>query len=257
MVSDPIRSSPAARRGHPGGRWLFPLLVAATAAAGMAAATGASPLGVWVFVLVLGGWLVTLCLHEFGHAVTALAGGDVSVRSRGYLTLNPMRYSNAVMTFLLPLVILAVGGIPLPGGAVVIEHVRLRSALWRSAVSAAGPAVNLVLWVVLSILSTVLPLGLGAGLAFLAVLQFIAAILNLLPVPGLDGWGILSPYLSANIHDRVRPFVPWAPLALLIVLVSLPDVARPLFSTARWMFEASGGSPSVAAVGEVLFHFWR
>ena len=59
-----------------GGNWIFPTVVAATAGAGIAIQLGASPAGVWVFLLVLGGWVITLCLHEFAHALVALAGGD-------------------------------------------------------------------------------------------------------------------------------------------------------------------------------------
>ena len=95
--------------------------------AGYAAASNASPLGVWIFVVVLAGWVITLCLHEFAHAATALAGGDTSVRASGYLTLNPFRYVNAAYSIVMPLIILVIGGIPLPGGSVLIENHRLRS----------------------------------------------------------------------------------------------------------------------------------
>jgi len=129
------------------GRWVFPGLVAIVVAAGYAAAV--SDLGVWIFVVVMAGWVITLCLHEFAHAVTALAGGDTSVRARGYLTLNPFRYVNAAYSIVIPVVVLAIGGIPLPGGSVLIESHRLRSRVWSSLVSVAGPLTNLVLGIVL------------------------------------------------------------------------------------------------------------
>jgi Zn-dependent protease len=223
----------------------------------VAAATWASPVGVWIFVVVLGGWLVTLCLHEFGHAVTALMGGDTSVRDRGYLTLNPMRYSNFAMTFVVPLIILAVGGFPLPGGAVLIEHGRIRSRLARSAVSLAGPAVNVVCGVLLAVVSSTMSSPLGFALAFLALLQFIVAILNLLPIPGLDGWGALTPFLSAKTQAAVRPFAPWAPVVLIVVLISMPQVAQPLWDASYWVFELAGGDNLRASLGASLFQFWR
>ena len=97
----------------------------------------------------------------------------------------------------------------------------------------------------------------NTGVAFLALLQFIGAVLNLLPVPGLDGFGILSPHLSARTLEAVRPFTPWAPLVLILVLISVPQVARPLWSVAYWLFELFGGNPYAAAIGSSLFHFWR
>jgi hypothetical protein len=75
-----------------------------------------------IVLLVLGGWAVALCLHEFGHAVTAYRGGDRLVRAKGYLTLDIRRYTDPVMSLLLPLVLLALGGIPPPGGAVWINQ---------------------------------------------------------------------------------------------------------------------------------------
>ncbi len=239
------------------GAWIFPVIVGVTAAAGWATTTGTSTLGLWVFVTVLGGWLITLCLHEFAHALTALAGGDTSVRGRGYLTLNPLRYTSGVMSFVIPLVILAVGGVPLPGGAVLIEHGRLRSRMWRSAVSAAGPLVNLAAGVLLTLVAAGLPTPLAYAVSFLALLQFIAAILNLLPVPGLDGWGIVAPFLSERTTAAVRPLTPWAPFVLIVILVSTPQLLQPLWDASRWLFDLAGGDRRAAAIGAALFQFWR
>ena len=244
------------RRGAGTGTWIFPAVLAVTAAAGWATASGVTPIGVWVFLTVLGGWLVTLCLHEFGHAVIALRGGDTSVRGRGYLTLNPLRYANGALTFVIPLVILAIGGIPLPGGAVLIEHGRLRSRAWRSAVSLAGPLVNLAAGFLLALLAAQVRSPLAFALSFLALLQFIAAILNLLPVPGLDGWGVIAPFLSPRTQEAVRPFTPWAPFVLILVLFSSPQIVQPLWDASYWLFDLAGGDSRFAAIGSTLFRFW-
>src|SRR5262245_38736576 len=47
-----------------------------------------------VFPFVLAGWVVSLCLHEFGHALAAFVCGDRSVRDKGYLTLDPLHYTD-------------------------------------------------------------------------------------------------------------------------------------------------------------------
>src|SRR5207244_16785 len=79
------------------------------------------------------------CIHEFGHAFVAYLGGDRSVAGAGYLKLNPLRYTNVTMSLVLPIIFLLLGGIALPGGAVYINHSALRSEVWSSAVSIAGP----------------------------------------------------------------------------------------------------------------------
>ena len=231
-------------------------MVAVTAGAGVAAQSGATPVGVWVFLVVLGGWVITLCLHEFAHAAVALAGGDTSVRARGYLTLNPLRYTDVAYSVVIPIILLAVGGIPLPGGAVLVEPGRLRRRWYASLVSAAGPATNLIAGVVLSAVSAQFVSALGAALSFLALLQFVAGILNLLPVPGFDGFGILEPYLSRRFTERIRPVRPWLPLVVFAILWSVPGASSWLFEAGYRLLDLAGGSPFLAQVGAGLFRFW-
>ncbi len=251
------------------GRWVFPGLVGVLVAAGYAAATNASPLGVWIFVVVLAGWVITLCLHEFAHAATALAGGDTSVRARGYLTLNPFRYVNAGYSIVMPLVILVIGGIPLPGGSVLIENHRLRSRAWSSLVSFAGPVTNLVLGIVLVFVAKAMPLeftddqftpnGLYQAICYLALLQFLTAILNILPVPGFDGFGIISPYLSPSTQRAIAPIRPWAPLIFFVIIFSIPQVNSYLFTPAYRLMDLFGNqfTSYAAGKGASAFQFWR
>jgi Zn-dependent protease len=239
------------------GSWIFPAVCVVTALAGVQAQRGASPLGVWVFVVVLGGWIVTLCLHEFAHAALALAGGDRSVRARGYLTLNPLRYTDAANSLLIPVLLLAIGGIPLPGGAVLVEPGRLRYRWWSSVVSAGGPVTNMVAGVVLAMLGAPLDSGLGAAFDFLALLQFVAGILNLLPVPGFDGYGIIAPYLSRRFTAALAPYRAWLPLIAFAIIWFVPGVMTTLFDGGYALLEAVGGNRLGAAVGSGLFQFWR
>jgi len=239
-----------------GGSWIFPAVVAATTGAAVAAQSGTDPIGVWVFCVVLGGWVITLCLHEFAHAAVAYAGGDISVRARGYLTLNPLRYTDLAYSIIIPILLLAVGGIPLPGGAVLVEPGRLRRRWYASLVSAAGPLTNMVAGVVLAIVAVGFSSALGAALSYLALLQFVAGILNLLPIPGFDGFGIIEPYLPRRLMERIRPLRPWIPLAVFAILFSVPTASSWLFTAGYQLLRAAGGSDYLAAVGGRLFRFW-
>jgi len=93
----------------------------------------------WIFLFVTSGWIVSLSLHEFGHAYTAYISGDKSVAEKGYLNLNPLKYTNVFMSIILPIVFLMMGGIGFPGGAVYINYNAIKSTAARSMVSAAGP----------------------------------------------------------------------------------------------------------------------
>jgi len=239
---------------------LFLLLLAGTAGAGVLAASGPGPVRTaGIVLLVLGGWAASLCLHEFGHALVAYRGGDRSVRGKGYLTLDIRRYTDPVYSLLLPLLLLAVGGIPLPGGAVWIERRALRSRGVESAVSLAGPLTNLVLGGVLvaAVGTVTMPVGLAIGVSYLALVQVLAFVINILPVPGLDGFGALEPYLSQPARAFAAQVRPFAPLLLFVLIISIPALAAVLFAVTGALFDVLGGDLAAAGAGQAEFLFWR
>jgi Zn-dependent protease len=238
----------------------FLLLLGATTVGAVLAAVGTGPVLVAGIVLVvLGGWAVSLCLHEFAHALVAHRSGDLSVRARGYLTLDIRRYTNVALTLVLPVLFLLLGGIPLPGGAVLIDHGAIRSRAARSLVSFAGPAVNFILGLVLVLVvaGVPMPIGLAAALSCLALIQVLAFVLNILPVPGLDGFGVLEPFLSPGARLLAAKVAPWAPLVLLVVLLGLPGASAVLFGIGDVLFDLIGGDGRLANAGYAELLFWR
>ncbi|MDX2106424.1 MAG: site-2 protease family protein [Candidatus Melainabacteria bacterium] len=153
-------------------------------------------------ILIIIVWILSVCLHEFGHAVTAFAGGDTTVKERGYLTLNPVVYFNSATTLVLPLFFLLIGGIPLPGAAVYIKHSLLRSRLWISAVSFAGPFFSFLCLIAFLFIFEAFSSNflVHSSFALLIFLQTYTLILNLIPLPPLDGWGIIEPWMPENIR---------------------------------------------------------
>jgi Zn-dependent protease len=237
---------------------IFLGLVLVTAAGGALTLIGTRiPVTAGIVILVLAGWAVSLCLHEFSHALVADRCGDHSVRGLGYLTLDIRRYANVGLTFVLPLLFLLIGGIPLPGGAVWIQRSALRSRVAASAVSLAGPLMNLLLAFLLAVVVPFVPPLLGAGMSFLALIQVLAFILNILPIPGLDGWGVIDPYLSYQTRAAVSRFAPYAPLVLFGLLVFVRPVASALFALASFVYGAVGGDTTLASLGQELFFFWQ
>lgn len=181
-------------------------------------------------VIVIGGWIISLTLHEFAHALVAYFGGDHTVVEKGYLSMNPLKYTHPLVSIFIPLVILLAGGIGLPGGAVYIERHRLRSKWWGSAVSAAGPFANLICAIVFSApfwLGLVTPEQLSTRgnlwypLAALVFIQVTAIMLNLLPIPPLDGFGIIEPLLPEDIAASLRP-MGIITLLLIIFMLRVP-----------------------------------
>lgn len=193
-------------------------------------------------IAVLLGWILSVCFHEFCHALVAYWGGDRSVRQKGYLGLNPAAYIDPMMSILLPAIVLLLGGLPLPGAAVRIDQSALRTRRWASAVSLAGPAANLILFLLLALL---LHPALGLVdhadpnqpnwvrfLGVLTVLQLLAVMINLLPMPPLDGFGIIEPFLDYETRWKLRrPIVAWAGIFILFFVVFGLEPIRTLFYT--------------------------
>jgi Zn-dependent protease len=211
------------------------------------------------FLIVLVGWVFSLCLHEFSHAAVAYAGGDTSVRDKGYLTFNPLKYTHPVYSILLPLLFLALGGIGLPGGAVYIETWRLRSRGWKSAVSLAGPAANLLLAIALGIALSLAPVstnGVWPGLSFLAFLQVSALVLNLIPLPPFDGFGAVEPYLPDAVRSSLAQVSGLLPWAVFFLLWYVPQVYETFWTVVAWGTDALGVHLELAALGLQDFRFW-
>jgi Zn-dependent protease len=213
---------------------------------------------VGVFVFVIFGWLVTLCLHEFGHAYSAHKFGDRDVAGRGYLTLNPLKYSHPLLSLGLPVLFIALGGIGLPGGAVYVQTAYMTDRQ-KTQVSLAGPAVNLFFAVLLLALTRALydpdHSVFWAGVAFLGFLQVTAFLLNMLPIPGLDGYGALEPHLSPDTQRALVPVKQWGFFILLILLIA-PPLNQWFFGAVYWLFDLSGVPPALSGIGGQLTRFW-
>lgn len=211
-----------------------------------------------VFVFVIAGWIVSLCLHEFGHAFTAWRFGDHDIAVRGYLTLNPLKYSNPLLSLGLPVLITLFGGIGLPGGAVWVRT-SFMTDRQRSIVSLAGPFMNVVLAIVLLVATRLFydpaHLVFWAGVAFLGFLQITGAVLNLLPIPGLDGYGALEPHLSPETQRALEPAKQWAFFIFLLLLIATP-LNQYFFAIVEWFFDLSGVNPALIGGGFNLTRFW-
>lgn len=221
------------------------------------------------FLIVLVGWLFSLCLHEFSHALVAYWGGDYTVKDKGYLTFNLLKYTNPLSSLVIPLVMLAIGGLPLPGGAVYIESWRLRSAKWETAVSLAGPLSNVVVAVILAIILQFAPDSYGyslenlpyasiwPGLAFLAYLQIAAVLFNLIPVPPFDGYGALRPHLDPSIREKFEFLGRYSIILVFIVFWYIEPVNASFWETVTRIAYALHMPLDWVDYGWRLFSFWR
>ena len=243
-------------------------ILAVTITGGVAAWTGYGNARFAVFVFVFGAYFVVLCLHEFGHAYAAHRAGDSGVAARGYLDLNPLRYLNPVLSILLPAIYLAIGALPLPGGAVLVDRSSARKRWQASLISASGPLWNIVFaGIAMAAVAIATPTDLDiyfsahrafwSGVSFFAYIQVAVALLNLIPVPGLDGYGIIEPYLRYETRRSLEPIRPYGILLVLLLLVAFPPV-RDGFSHAINSILDTFSQPSIGpGLGQSFFQFWK
>ncbi|WP_433328071.1 site-2 protease family protein [Spirillospora sp. CA-294931] len=266
-----LRKDSAATRPSPA----FLVIVAVTVLCGLIAwrygTITDQPARVAVCGFVVAGWVLSLCLHEFGHAYLAFRSGDKSVATRGYLTLNPAKYADPILSFGIPVLFILLGGIGLPGGAVWIDRGAIAGRIRHSLVAAAGPLSNVLFAIMLAVIfKNFADKEHGvfwAGLAFLAFLQVTAAFLNLLPIPGLDGFGILEPYLPRPLVERANEYGGYLFFGLIACLWLIPPLNEAFFDVAfglahllgleEFPFDMLRDGVSPIRMGHALFRFWE
>ena len=212
------------------------------------------------FAIVLFGWIFSLCLHEFSHALVAYLGGDTTVREKGYLTFNPLKYTHPLFSLILPLLFLVMGGIGLPGGAVYIERWRIRNRFMLSAMSLAGPLSNLLVAIVLGLILRFWPSidqRFLPGLSFLLVLQVSAVLFNLIPLPPFDGYSVLEPFLHPVVReqfDRLRGVTIWV---ILLAFWYVPFISDTFWEGVYSFSTILGVDWSLVVAGLERFRFWE
>lgn len=173
-----------------------------------------------VFVVVLVSLALSMAAHEMGHAFAADRLGDPTPRHYGRVTLNPVKHLDPFGLLLLVLVGFGFASTP-------VNEANL-SRWGRMWVAAAGPLVNLVIAILVILM---LRFGLiphnetGLLIArYLISINILLAVINLLPIPMLDGSRILAALVPA-LAPSLRQFStqPFAPLLVMGFLYLLSD----------------------------------
>ncbi len=209
---------------------------------------------VGVFILI-----ISVALHEFGHAYMADRLGDDTPRRQGRVTLNPLAHADPIGTILLPII----GGIHGAGGGggggfgwgkpVQWQPSRIRRGISMATanilVSFAGPFMNLILGTFVALTHVILikagvlhgvsggHLGTVDGILVQATAtNFVLFFFNLLPVPPLDGGHIaqaFTPYRYREQFDNLAKYGPFVIIGIMLI----PQVRLVFSVPATWCTE--------------------
>jgi Zn-dependent protease len=221
--------------------------------------------------------LFAITLHEAAHGYVARHYGDMTAHAQGRISINPLRHIDLIGTILIPLAILLVsGGRFLFGWAkpVPVNYSALRRPKQHMAlVAAAGPAANLAMalgwaivmragiaasdragaWLELArahgtggVVDVAIAKGSGAAEFLIGVgaagvlVNLVFMLLNLMPIPPLDGGRIVTSLLPSRAAWSFSRLEPWGLPILLVLLVSnvLSTVLTPLLSESEALIRA-------------------
>ncbi|KQC13042.1 MAG: hypothetical protein APR63_01400 [Desulfuromonas sp. SDB] len=176
--------------------------------------------------------LFSVIIHEISHGLAAWWRGDATAKEQGRLTLNPLPHIDPVMSIMVPLLLIISGSSIIFGGAkpVPVNPGRMKNPKWDMAlVAASGPLSNLALALSAGMIFRILLLLTDQGLPvyiqgifdfiqIFVIINVLLMIINLIPVPPLDGSKVISPFLGEKIgqvFNRMGMF----PGLLLVFLV--------------------------------------
>ena len=195
--------------------------------------------------------IFAITVHEAAHGYAARHFGDMTAAAAGRISLNPIRHIDPVGTLLIPGLTLLVGGIlfgwakPVPVNFGRLRHPK-RDMLW---VAAAGPGSNLVmalLWALAIKLSVLMPQYIALPLALMGaagiMINTVLMVLNLLPLPPLDGGRIAVSLLPNPWAWRFSKIEPYGFIILIVLMCThiLGAILWPfimaVFNLISWIF---------------------
>jgi Zn-dependent protease len=196
--------------------------------------------------------LFAISVHEASHGWAAFKMGDPTAHHMGRITLNPIRHIDPIGTILLPLMLIIMGAPPFGWAKPVpVNPLNLKDPRRDNLIiSIAGPASNimvaLIAFIVLKILMNLSPslfYSGGGGFAnllspiitivyYTIVINVILAFFNLIPIPPLDGSGVVMGLISeeaAEKYEQIRPYG----FFILILLIMTGVIGRILGAVLR------------------------
>ena len=199
-------------------------------------------------LFIFGVLIFSIIIHEISHGAVALYLGDPTAKYAGRLTLNPLKHIDPFGSVILPAILILMkivtGGGIIFGWAkpVPINHLNFRDPRWGMFwTGLAGPASNLVLAVIFAGIIRFVPNYLSPLeflLPFFAIIVWLnlwLALLNLVPVPPLDGSKIFFSLFPISHEAQIHLERYGMLFIILLLFFFIPFLAKVVFLIFRFL----------------------
>ena len=188
-------------------------------------------------VATAAGIAIAISVHEFGHAYSAHLLGDDTAKMYGRMTLNPIKHVDPLG--LLAMIIFHIGWAkPVPVNPMNYKNYRVGNFI----VSIAGVCCNLITAIICAVIYKNIPIYGVQVLAYTCIMYNIGfAAFNLLPVPPLDGWGVIETFIQYQWREYAYKFESISGFVLILLLITgayriIINPIHGLFATIVQMF---------------------
>lgn len=163
-----------------------------------------------IIVMQIIALIFSVIIHEICHGLAAWWRGDTTAKDKGRLTLNPIPHIDPIMSIAVPLLLIVTGSSFIFGGAkpVPVNIYNLKNPKKDMAIiAAAGPLSNLSLAFIASVIYramcffSIYQYHVFIFLQIFVIINILLAVINLIPIPPLDGSKIISPFLGDRVGN--------------------------------------------------------
>ena len=159
---------------------------------------------------------VAISVHEFGHAYSAHLLGDDTAKMYGRMTLNPAKHLDAMG--LIAMLIVHIGWAkPVPVNPNNFKNYKVGNII----VSLAGVTANIITAIICILINKEINMYAINLIAQYVIMYNVGfAAFNLLPIPPLDGWGIISSFIPYKYNEIVYKYESMSSIIFLVLIIT-------------------------------------
>ena len=162
------------------------------------------------------GIAVAISVHEFGHAYSAHLLGDDTAKMYGRMTLNPAKHLDIMG--LIAMVIFHIGWAkPVPVNPNNFKNYKVGNTI----VSLAGVTANIITAIICILINKYVNMyAINLIAQYVIVYNVGFAAFNLLPIPPLDGWGVISSFIPYKYNELVYKYESMSSIIFLALIIT-------------------------------------